>query len=278
MTHELIEKEFEIVLKYLSNKQWLLKPNFQDTINKLKQQSKESKDMDLKRAVKNYTKYFKEPLYFEHDTKTYKTSRVFAQYVLFPNKSINGVQLKSLIIPESNYYFVSFDFKTSQIRHMAYIRNIKKIKDMINNDIDIYEEFAKKLEIDRKSAKLAILLLSYGGSSSTLENELNTGKYREIEDLFNDWFQTESMTYEDKVKLNHVIQKTEANYLKRKMIKLLNSQNDKWRLHAFIHDEIILEIHENHLDEIDKIKNYLEKYKKIKMKVEVRISKSFQFE
>ena len=51
-----------------------------------------------------------------------------------------------------------------------------------------------------------------------------------------------------------------------KLCKIYKNQDHRFQLHAFIHDEIILEVHKEHLYMIDIIKEYLEKYKKIKWK------------
>ena len=50
------------------------------------------------------------------------------------------------------------------------------------------------------------------------------------------------------------------------MYGLYKTQGKKYMLHAFIHDDIIVEVHKEHLDQIPKIKRYLERYKKVTMK------------
>lgn len=269
------------VLEYLSNKEWNLATDTEEQISKLKEQVKNSTNMDLKRAVKNYTKYFKRPLYFKHEFGIYKTGRLFAQYVLFPNKKVGDIYLKELIIPEEGYVFVSFDYRTSQIRHMAVYRNLKEVKNIVEKE-DIYTKFSIESGVNNRDiAKLTMLILSYGGSEETIKEkfpQIDQKYIKNMVNIYDQWFQTENMSYEEKSKLAGTIQEIEMNFFKRKLKTLYNMQNEKWRLHAFIHDDIILEIKEEHLEEIPKIKRYLEHYKKIKMEVEVKISKTFQFE
>lgn len=269
--------EFNKVLKYLSNKEWTLKSDWKKQINKLKEHLKTTKDMDITRAIKNYSKIFKEPLTFEHDLTTYKTGRIYARYVLLPNKPILDIYLKELIIPKKDYIFVSFDFKASQIRHLAIHKQLDNIIDIINSGEDIYEVFAKELEITRNEAKLCMLLLSYGGSQETIKKELPLLDAEEIENKYNKWFKTENDTYEEKVKLNHEIQRLEVEFFKKKLTYIFNKQDHRFNLHAFIHDDIILEIHKDHLYLIKIIKRYLEKYSKIRMEVEIKTSQTFQF-
>lgn len=268
------------VIDYLSNKEWNLAKDTEEKIEKLKQQAKNSKDMDLRRAVKNYTKYFKRPLYFKHEFGVYKTGRLFAQYVLFPNKKVGEIHLKELIVPEEGYVFVSFDYKTSQMRHLAVYRQLDDVRVIIEKE-DIYERFSRDSGInDREVAKVSMLILSYGGSESTLLEkfpEINPNKISKITKLYDEWFKTENMSYEEKANLAGTIQRIEMNFFKRKLKTLYNRQNQHWRLHAFIHDEIILEFRKDSLNKIQQVKNYLEKYSKIKMEVDVKISNTFQF-
>lgn len=271
------------ILKYLSEKEWRLKSNYELIMKRFNQLAYTSKDMNVIRAVKNYGKIFKKPLKFPHDETTYKTGRIYARYVLLPNKAIEGIYLKELIIPEKNYVFVSFDYKTSQIRHLAIEKNLIKIKEIINSDKDIYEEFAKSTGINnREQAKTILLLLNYGGSINTIDKQFELTFSEEellkIEQIYKEWFEATEETYEEKVELSHKIQKREAKYLKGKLKGLFQKQDERYRLHAFIHDQIIIEIHKDHLYLINDIKKYLERSKDgVKMKVEVKQSDSFQF-
>lgn len=269
------------VLEYLSNKEWNLATDTEEQISKLKEQVKNSTNMDLKRAVKNYTKYFKRPLYFKHEFGIYKTGRLFAQYVLFPNKKVGDIYLKELILPEEGYVFVSFDYRTSQMRHLAVFRELDEVRHIIEKE-DIYERMSKESGLNNRDiAKTSMLILSYGGSLETIVEkypDVELEKVMKLVKIYEKWFKTEGMTFEEKSKLAGTIQQIEMNFFKRKLKTLYNMQNEKWRLHAFIHDDIILEIKEEHLEEIPKIKRYLEHYKKIKMEVEVKISDTFQFE
>ena len=139
---------FNNVLRYLSLKQWNLVSDFKE---KIEQVTSKSLTKEEQQQVTNYTKYFKEPLKFQHNLTTYKTGRIFAQYVLFPNKEISGLFLKELIIPNEGYVFVSFDYTASQIRHLASYKNIKWLIDFFNKDEeDIYEKFAKETQLTRK--------------------------------------------------------------------------------------------------------------------------------
>lgn len=270
-------KDFNKVLKHLSNKQWLLRDDWKEKINFLKSSLKKEKNIDTIRAIKNYTKIFKQPLTFKHDLTTIKTGRVYAKYTLLPNKPILNIYLKELIIPRENYIFVSFDFKASQIKHLVVYKDLKDLKDLINSGKDIYEEFAKELNITRKEAKICILLLSYGGNENTIKKEMPLLDSKQILEKYNKWFEIKNPTYIEKVKLNHIIQKKEVEFFKMKLCKIYKNQDHRFQLHAFIHDEIILEMHKEHLYMIDIIKEYLEKYKKIKMEVDVKTSETFQF-
>lgn len=269
------------VLDYLSNKEWNLAEHTEETIKKLREESKNSTDINLKRTIKNYTKFFKRPLYFKHELGVYKTGRIFAQYVLFPNKKINGIYLKELIIPKENYTFVSFDYKTSQIRHIAVFRGLDEVKSIVEKE-DIYERFSKESQINNRSiAKTSMLILSYGGSRETLIEkypETNKELIDNMIRIYEKWFKTENMKYEEKSQLANTIQNIEAKFFRRKLITLYKKQNEQWNLHAFIHDEIIIEMHKDHLEQIEKIKKYLEKNDEIKMEVEVKTSNTFQFE
>lgn len=269
------------VLDYLSNKEWRLVDDAEIKIKELKLMAKNSTNMNLKRAVKNYTKYFKRPMYFEHKFGVYKTGRLFAQYVLFPNKKVGDIYLKELIIPEENYVFVSFDYKTSQMRHLAVFRELDEVKQIIEKE-DIYERMSKESGLNNRDiAKTSMLILSYGGSLETIVEkypDVELEKVTKLVKIYEKWFKTEGMTFEEKSKLAGTIQQIEMNFFKRKLKTLLNRSSDKWRLHAFIHDDIILEIHKSYLKEITEIKKYLEKNDKIKMEVEVKISDTFQFE
>ncbi|HHY08633.1 MAG TPA: hypothetical protein GX530_08985, partial [Corynebacteriales bacterium] len=86
-------KDFNKVLKHLSNKQWLLRDDWKEKINFLKSSLKKEKNIDTIRAIKNYTKIFKQPLTFKHDLTTIKTGRVYAKYTLLPNKPILNIYL-----------------------------------------------------------------------------------------------------------------------------------------------------------------------------------------
>ena len=270
---------FSSVLEYLSNKKWELVHCWEDEIDFLKSKLKDPNiDMDTTRAIKNYTKIFKQPLVFKHDLTTYKTGRIYARYVLLPNKPILNIYLKELIVPKEDYLFVSFDFKASQIRHMALYKDLQNIKEMFEKRIDPYNQFAKELNITRNEAKLSILLLSYGGSEATIQKELPLLNSKKICKLYNKWFETENDTYSEKVKLNHIIQKLEVDFFKEKLLYLYEKQDHRFNLHAFIHDDIILEVRRDYLFIISTIKEYLEKSEEIPMEVDVKISTSFQFE
>lgn len=268
---------FDDVLNYLSNKEWHLVSNYKERIENIK--SKAS-DIESKKQIKNYTKFFKEPLFFKHDLTTYSTGRIFAQYVLFPNKKIGDLYIKELIIPEDNYVFVSFDYSNSQIRHLAVMRNIQWLIENFNNNVDIYQLFADKCELSRDIAKVIMIILLYGGDLNTLQKEfeyIDEYTLRKAVETHNNWFNLNEMSYGEKTALARDIQNIEASFIKRKMLYIYKKQNSKFKLHAVIHDAIILEIHQNHLNNIEKIKTYLEKYNKIKMDVKVSISHTFQF-
>lgn len=275
-------EKFEKVLEYLSTKEWNLVPNWKSEIEKLTSKLA-NKDLNIedRKAIKNFTKRFKEPLFFKHDTTTYKTGRIYAPYVLLPNKKIMGVYLKDLIVPEKDYFFVSFDFSSSQIRHIAVYKELDWLKEMFEKGIDIYEEFSKKANINnRDRAKIIMLILMFGGDSNTIENkfglELGNDVAEKAVEIFDEWFDTKDLSYQEKVALNHYIQAKEVEYFKKKMIYIHKKQNKEFRLHAFIHDEVIMEIHKDHMEHVEKIKKYLEKNTEIKMEAKVSISKTFQ--
>ena len=276
-------QEFNEVLRYLSTKTWNLKKDWKKVFDELNEKRKnEELDPEEIKSVKRYIKNFKEPLTFKHDLETYKTGRIFADYVLLPNKPIHNIYLKKLIIPEKDYVFVSFDFKSSQFRHIAEYLNIKWLKKDFEKGVDIYEKFSKLTGLnDRDRAKIIMMILTFGGGKKTLERkyvlDLEDETIEKINEVYNEWFHAEEKTYKEKVELNHIIQRKEADFFKRKMITLYKKQNKKYRLHAFIHDDIICEVHKDHLDHIEKIKKFLEKYKPVKMELEVRISDTFQF-
>jgi len=275
-------ENFQEVLDYLSTKEWNLKPNWKSEIEKLTSKlANPDIDMNDVRAIKNYTKRFKEPLFFKHELGVYKTGRVYAPYVLLPNIPIAGLYLKDLIIPEKDYVFVSFDFSASQMRHIADYLQLDWLIQWFEEDKDVYEEFAKRIKTDRATAKTIMLLLSFGGGRNAIEEKFEWLEDEIIDnalDLYEQWFQNGDMTFEEKVKLNHTIQRIEVDFFIKKMCYIYSKQNKEFRLHAFIHDEIIMEIHKDHLDHIEKIKKYLEKNKGVKMKVKTTIMHTFQKE
>ena len=269
---------FNDVLRYLSLKQWNLVSDFKE---KIEQVTSKSLTKDEQQQITNYAKYFKEPLRFEHNLTTYKTGRIFAQYVLFPNKEISGLNLKELIIPNKGYVFVSFDYTASQIRHLASYKNIKWLIDFFNKDEeDIYEKFAKETQLTRKEAKLLLILLLYGGDEKTIINNFPNMKEEQAKEIIKTherWFEIEGYDYEAKSRLARTIQQIEADFIKEKMAYIYRKQDLTHNLHAVLHDEIVLEIHKDHLDLKDKLKRFLEKHPKVKMKVKVKESNTFKF-
>jgi hypothetical protein len=274
--------DFNDVIKYLSKKQWFLSKEAPNLIKRLTSKLEENIEDEEKKAIKRYLKDFKEPIFFEHDLTTYSTGRIFAKYVLWPNKAILDVYIKKLIVPRKDYFFVSFDFKASQIRHLAVHYELDIVKKIINDGRDIYTVFGKECGIEERNIiKKIILLLSYGGNKTTIEREfsfdLTDNQIEKAIKLYDSWFATDGLNYSERVQLSHYIQRKEAEFLKEKMIRMVEKQNEFWCLHAFIHDDIICEIHKDHLYQINKIKKFLEKNKEIKMEVEVKTSETFQF-
>jgi DNA polymerase I-like protein with 3'-5' exonuclease and polymerase domains len=271
--------KIEEVLDWLSKKEWNLRKDWKQVKQYLDENVRE---MEEKSALKRYKFLFKEPLFFEHDQTTYKTGRIFAQYVLLPNKPIANTYLKKLIIPKKGYVFVSFDFSASQMRHLAVYKNLTKIKAIFDNDLDVYDEFGKETNIhDRGLCKKIMLTLSFGGTKETLKNnfvlELNDEDIENVTKVYEEWFKVDVQDYKNNVKLSHIAQRTEADFMKKKLIRLFEKQSEKYNLHAFIHDDIICEVNKNNLEHIEKIKKFLEKNEEIKMKVKVEISETFQF-
>lgn len=269
--------KFEEVLSYLSNKKWNL---VDDWKQKIEQVISKSLTEEEERQIKNYSKRFTQPLYFKHDLKTYKTGRIYAHYVLLPNKEIAGLNFKELIIPEKEYIFVSFDYSASQIRHLAAYKNIQKIINIFESGGDVYEEFAKDCQITRDQAKTIFLLLLYGGDEKTIKKQFETLSVDKIYDIVKKhekWFETKENDYKEKAELARIIQKIEVDFIKEKLIHIYEKQNNTHRLHAVIHDEIVLEIHKKHTYLIPKIKKYLEKNTLVKMEVKVTESETFRF-
>lgn len=266
------------VLRHLSNKSWNLEKNYK---NKLKEIEKSKLTKDEKKQFKNYSKYFKEPLKFQHNQRTYKTGRIFAQYVLFPNKPINNYYLKELIVPEKDYVFVSFDYKASQIRHLAKLQKSKYILNIINNtNNDIYEEIAKDFKEDRNTTKKIVLLLMFGGNEDTIVKDfpnISKEKAIEIRKIHEKIFNLKPYNYNERKQLANLIQKIEANFIKEKLIMLFDIQNLYIRLHAVIHDEIIMEIHKDYLSIVETIKEILV-ISDIKMEISTKVSTTFQIE
>ena len=264
-------------------KEWKLSKNWEKQIKFLRDRLKEENlNIEERKAIKNYTKVFKEPLFFKHDIETYKTGRVYAKYVLLPNKAINGIYLKKLFVPRKDYVFVSFDFTTSQIRHMASYLDLEWLKEIFNQDIDVYQKYANETGINKRSiAKIIMLTLSFGGNENTIRNkfedELDEKTIKKAVEIYDEWFKMKNKTYKQRVEFNHIIQRREVEFFKKKLIKLYQKQNKKFYLHAFIHDDVICEVHKDHLDHIENIKKFLEKNKDVKMKVKVSISDTFQF-
>ena len=177
--------------------------------------------MEERKSIKRYIKIFKEPLTFEHNLTTYKTGRIFSKYVLLPNKDVCGINFKSLIVPRKGYVFVSFDFSASQIRHMAVLYDIEWLKEMFKKDLDVYVEYAKETGIEeRKTAKIIMLLLSFGGSRNTIENKfgeiLSEEKIDKAIEVYDDWFKTKGKKYKERVQLNYEIQKEEVEFFQEK--------------------------------------------------------------
>lgn len=249
---------------------------------KLKDLNSRDLTIEERKQFKNYSKFFKEPLTFKHDLETYKTGRIFAQYVLFPNKPINNIYLKDLIIPEENYIFVSFDYSASQIRHLAVLNKAKTILRHFNTtNEDIYEKASKLFKTTRNEAKLIMLLLMFGGNEETIVSQMpniNLEQAKEIVKKHQKWFNLEEYDYQKRKELAHKIQKIESDYIKEKLISIYKNQTEFIRLHSVTHDEIVLEIHKTKMSEIDKIKEMLEEHPKVKMEVKVKISTTFQFE
>jgi len=274
-------KKFEETLNYLSHKEWKLKENWKKEVDFLKNKIGKVEQEENK-SIKRYIKIFKEPLTFEHDLTTYKTGRIYAKYVLLPNKPICGILLKELIVPKKGYSFVSFDFESSQIRHIAVELNIQRLKTFFEEDKDVYEEYAKEIGIsERKIAKTILLLLNFAGTKRTIikkfGDDISEKKIDKAIEIYEKWFKKKAIYNQEKIKFNHRIQKREVEFFKKKLNKLYEKQNDFFNLHAFIHDEIICEIRDDHFEYIEKIKKYVEKNKEVKMKTKIKISKNFQF-
>jgi DNA polymerase I-like protein with 3'-5' exonuclease and polymerase domains len=271
--------KIEKVLDYLSKKEWNLRSDWKQVKKYLDENAEELEDI---RSIKRYKFIFKEPLFFEHNLTTYSTGRIFAKYVLLPNKAILGKYLKELLVPEKDYFFASFDFSGSQMRHLAVYKNLEKVKEIFEKDLDIYTEFAKETGIhDRKLCKDIMLTLSFGGTKNTLKNnfplDLTFEDIEKATKIYEEWFEIDVEDYQNNVKLSHTAQKLEADFMKEKLIKLYEKSGYEFRLHAMIHDDIVCEIHKNHIEKVEKIKKFLEKNDSIKMKVKTKISNSFQF-
>lgn len=263
------------VLRYLSTKTWFLRKDYKEVLKNL--EKSELSDEERKQ-FNNYSKIFKDVLRFNHDTKTYNTQRIYAKYVLLPNKPINGIYLKELIIPEPGYVFVSFDYKTSQIRHLASYLGINWLLEAFKDpNYDIYQNLAKIVKIPRKQAKLALLLLMYGGNEKTIMKqipELSKETAKQLVKQHEEWFDLGEYNYKERKELARTIQKIEAEFIKEKLKTLYKMQDMTTRLHSVTHDEIVMEIHKRHLGMAYFIK---EKLEEPNMVVEMKKSETYQF-
>ncbi|NCU41505.1 MAG: hypothetical protein EOM19_02135 [Candidatus Moranbacteria bacterium] len=271
--------KIEEVLDYLSKKEWYLRKDWKQIKEYLVDNAKEEEDI---KSIKRYGFLFKEPLFFEHDLTTYKTGRMFARYVLLPNKAILGKKIKELIVPSEGYFFASFDFSGSQMRHLAVYKDAKKVKEIFEKEQDIYLEFAKETGIhDRDLCKKIMVTLSFGGKRSTLEKnffmELEDFEIEKAISVYEEWFEADVEDYENNVKLSHTAQRLEADFMKKKITRLYEKGGEKFKLHAMIHDEVICEIKQDSIEYVEKIKKFLEKNNSIKMKVKTTTSTNFQF-
>lgn len=276
-----IAPSFEEVLNYLSNKKWNLTPDFR---MKLKDLNKQDLDPEQRKQYNNYVKYFKEPLYFEHDLTTYKTGRIFAQYVLFPNKPIGNLYLKELIIPDKDYMFVSFDYSASQLRHLAVLNNAELFLRHFNEETeDIYQRIANYFRTERNTAKTIMLLLMFGGNENTIINkfpEISLKKAKGMVETHSKWFNLGEYNYNERKKLAHKIQKIESNFIKEKLIKLYEiiGHGEEFKIHSVIHDEIVLEVKKiDDMINLDSIIRILTEHPKVKMEIKTKIANTYQF-
>lgn len=215
-----------------------------------------------------------------------------------------GHNLRESFIPDPNYWFVSFDYKAQEMCLLFDMSGEVEIAERIKTGEDTHVVTAALMGVDRNTAKTVGFALVYGAGISRLASQLGVTETeaRRLKQLFfdkmpkaakfikqvieraksgiiaNNWGRVYQFAVEDSYKaVNYLIQGSGAEIIRDAMIALYEEYGDNPTVQMLltVHDEIVFNIHKDHLDEIPNIKRIMEtvyKHKILPLSVGVSMS------
>jgi len=225
-------------------------------------------------------------LYSRITTSVYKDSTVTGRM-----KIISGVNFlttkkeerKNIFPVDKNNILLEVDFKSCEPNFYCRINNIHVKKDLY---LDIIKNF--NLEKNREKIKRGVLTLIYGGSNNLVKKFINTDnntldkiktflKIKNFNAMVNN--QIEEKGYmlnfygrpilSVKNPLNYYIQSSTADYCCFAFENFIKN-NPHIKLHALIHDAMIISCNKNHLSEIFSYKSLIDPISNIEIPITIR--------
>ncbi len=215
-----------------------------------------------------------------------------------------GHNLRESFIPDPDCYLVSFDYKAQEMCLLFDMSDEVEIAERIKTGEDTHAVTAALMGVDRNTAKTVGFALVYGAGISRLASQLGVTETeaRRLRQLFfdkmpkaakfikqvieranggfiaNPWGRVLQFKRGDSYKaVNYLIQGSGAEIIRDAMIAIAEEYDDNpmVRMVLTVHDELLFNIHKDHLDEIPNIKRIMEqvyKYKILPLTVGVSMS------
>ena len=224
-----------------------------------------------------------------------------------PTRTDLGREIRKAFVADSNKILLSADYSQIELRVVAHLSSDQYMIESFNNHEDIHDATSKRMNVDRRTAKVINFSLLYGKQAFGLAEDLKISRHeaQEFIDLYfnsypqvkeyisqviektrNDGF-IETMfgkkrTFPDilsenqfkraaaeREAVNHPIQGTAAEILKLAMIEL-DKNNLSNEIVLTVHDELVFEIENHKIVQTEaKIKNIMENVLKLKVPLEV---------
>lgn len=215
-----------------------------------------------------------------------------------------GHNLRESFIPDPDCFMVSFDWKAQEMCLLFDMSGEVEIAERIKTGEDTHAVTAALMGVDRNTAKTVGFALVYGAGISRLASQLGVTETeaRRLKQLFfdkmpkaakfikqvieraksgfiaNNWGRVYQFAVEDSYKaVNYLIQGSGAEIIRDAMIAIYEEYGDNPTVQMLltVHDEIVFNIHKDHLDEIPNIKRIMEtvyKHKILPLSVGVSMS------
>lgn len=224
-----------------------------------------------------------------------------------PTRTNLGREIRKAFVADSGKVLLSADYSQIELRVVAHLSNDKNMIGSFINREDIHDATSKRMNVDRRTAKIINFSLLYGKQAFGLAEDLKISRHEAqefidsyfssypqvkeyiswvVEKTRNDGF-TETMfgkkrTFPDilsenqykraaaeREAVNHPIQGTAAEILKLAMIELDKNILSN-NIVLTVHDELVFEIDNHNIVEVEtKIKNIMENVLKLKVPLEV---------